>query len=307
MNLTSSHPFWSVNNGLPANYPSLRRDVSCDAVIIGGGITGALVAVHLVEAGVKTLLIDKRDIGTGSTSASTALLQYEIDVPLRELTRKVGPATAMRSYQLCRESIGKLERLAARLKIDCGFERKPSVFLARYQREISELREEFQLRRKMGIQLEFFDAVEVRKRFPFSRPAALFSQDGAQVDPHRLTHGLLAAGQRAGLEVCDRTEMARLEQTRRGRSHHDEGGVPDCSATSCDRGGVRVQSSLERGCRNLEEHLRAHQRAAPDDFRLASTVPHLGQRLALPVSANHQRRARHRRRRRRRLCEWKAA
>jgi glycine/D-amino acid oxidase-like deaminating enzyme len=216
MNLTSSHPFWSVSNGLPANYPSLQRDVSCDAVVIGGGITGALVAVHLVEAGVKTLLIDKRDIGTGSTSASTALLQYEIDVPLRELIQKVGVAAATRSYELCRESIGKLQRLASRLKIDCGFERKPSLFLARHQQEISELREEFQLRRKMGIELEFFDAAAIRKRFPFSRPAALFSQDGGQADPHRLTHGLLAAGERAGLEVCDRTETKRLEQTRRG-------------------------------------------------------------------------------------------
>ena len=216
MNLTSSHPFWSVSNGLPVNYPSLQRDVACDAVVVGGGITGALVAVHLVEAGVKTLLIDKRDIGTGSTSASTALLQYEIDVPLRELIQKVGPAAATRSYQLCCESIGKLERLASRLNIDCGFERKPSLFLARHQREIPELREEFQLRRKMGLELQFLDAAAIKKRFPFSRPAALFSQDGGQVDPHRLTHGLLAAGKRADLEVCDRTEMKRLEQTRRG-------------------------------------------------------------------------------------------
>jgi len=148
MKLTSSHPFWSVNNGLPANYPSLQRNVSCDAVIIGGGITGALVAVHLAEAGVKTLVLDKRDIGTGSTSASTGLLQYEIDIPLRELIKKVGPVAATRSYQLCRAAIGKLEQLAARLKIDCGFERKPSLFLARNQRETPELREEFQLRRK---------------------------------------------------------------------------------------------------------------------------------------------------------------
>jgi len=216
MNLTSHHPFWSVNNGLPANYPSLQRDVACDAVIIGGGISGALVAVQLVEAGVKTLLIDKRDIGTGSTCGSTALLQYEIDVPLRELIKKVGPVAATRSYQLCREAIGKLERLAARLKINCGFERKPSLFLARHKWEIPELREEFQLRRKLGIDLEFFEASAIWKRFPFIRPAALFSRDGGQVDPHRLTHGLLAAGQRAGLEVYDRTQMKRLEQTRRG-------------------------------------------------------------------------------------------
>ena len=215
-NLTSSHPFWSVNNGLPVNYPSLQRNVSCDAVVIGGGITGALAALHLAEAGVKTLVIDKRDIGTGSTSASTALLQYEIDVPLRELIKMVGPGAASRSYELCREAIGKLERLVARYKINCGFERKPSLFLARHQREIPDLREEFQLRRKMGIELEFYDAAAIRKRFPFSSPAALFSKDGGQVDPHRLTHGLLTAGKRAGLEVYDRTEMASLEQTHRG-------------------------------------------------------------------------------------------
>jgi len=216
MKLTSSHPFWSVNNGLPANYPSLQRDVSCDAVVIGGGITGALVAIHLAEAGVKTLVLDKRDIGTGSTSASTALLQYEIDVSLRELIKKIGPVAATRSYQLCRDAISKLEELAVRFKIDCGFERKPSLFLSRHPRELDEFREEFQLRRKMGIEVEFYDATAVRARFSFSRPAALFSKEGGQVDPHRLTHGLLAAGQRAGLEVYDRTKMTRLDETRRG-------------------------------------------------------------------------------------------
>src|SRR6185503_12959394 len=96
------------------------------------------------------------------------------------------------------------------------FERKPSLFMARYQWETPELREEFQLRRKMGIELEFYDAPAIRARFPFSRPAALFSKDGGQVDPHRLTHGLLAAGKRVGLEVYDRTKMARLEETGRG-------------------------------------------------------------------------------------------
>ncbi len=86
MNLISSHPFWSVNNGLPVDYPSLQRDVSCEAVVIGGGITGALVAVHLAEAGLKTLLIAKRHIGTGSTSASTALLQYGNPGPARGIS-----------------------------------------------------------------------------------------------------------------------------------------------------------------------------------------------------------------------------
>jgi glycine/D-amino acid oxidase-like deaminating enzyme len=216
MNLTSSHPFWSVSNGLPASYPSLQRDVSCDVVVIGGGITGALVALRLAESGVETLLIDKRDIGTGSTSASTAMLQYEIDVPLRELIKKVGHAAATRSYQLCLEAIGKVEQLTKHWHITCGFERKRSLYLARWQREIPEIREEYQLRRGMGLELEFLDAEALGARFPFTRPVGLYSHVGGQVDPHRLTHGLLTAGISLGLEVCDRTQMANLQHTRHG-------------------------------------------------------------------------------------------
>ncbi len=72
MNLTSDYPFWSIRNGLLANYPSLDRDLVCDVVVVGGGITGSLVSYHLAQAGVTTVLVDKREIGTGSTSASTA-------------------------------------------------------------------------------------------------------------------------------------------------------------------------------------------------------------------------------------------
>jgi len=152
MNLTSSHPFWSVSNGPPANYRALQRKVAGEAVAIGGGITGALMAVHRAEAGGKTLLIDKREIGTGSTRVSTALLRHEIDVPLRELIKKIGPVAATRSRRLCRDAIGKPERLAAHRKIDCGFHRLPSLFRALHQREIPELQEGFWLRQKMGIE-----------------------------------------------------------------------------------------------------------------------------------------------------------
>jgi glycine/D-amino acid oxidase-like deaminating enzyme len=216
MNLTSDHPFWSVRNGLLADYPSLPCDVSCDVVIVGGGITGALAAFHLADAGVAAILVDKRDIGTGSTSGSTGLLQYEVDVPLRKLVQQIGAAKANRSYQLCLLAINKLESLVKKLHLHCEFETKPSLFLARTKKEIPELREEFQLRKKLGIQLDFWDETEIEKHFSFSRSAALFSRDGGQVDPHRLTYGLLDRAGERGLKIFDRTEIIRLIPNRRG-------------------------------------------------------------------------------------------
>src|ERR1700722_4579056 len=91
VNLTSELPFWTVRDGLQQVYPPLTRDLKCDALVIGGGISGALLSHQLVRNGVDCVLIDRRDIGHGSTSASTALLQYEIDTPLYAFREKVIP------------------------------------------------------------------------------------------------------------------------------------------------------------------------------------------------------------------------
>ena len=78
MDLRSGCSFWLLKNGILADYPSLKHDESCEVVILGGGITGALVAYYLTQEGVETILIDKRDIGAGSTAASTALLHLHL-------------------------------------------------------------------------------------------------------------------------------------------------------------------------------------------------------------------------------------
>ena len=81
---------------------------------MGGGISGALVAYYLINAGIDCLLIDARTIGLGSTCASTSLLQYEIDTPLCELIQLVGTTNTVRAYGLCVESINILGKIAAK-------------------------------------------------------------------------------------------------------------------------------------------------------------------------------------------------
>jgi glycine/D-amino acid oxidase-like deaminating enzyme len=127
MDLRSGHAFWPLKNGLLGTYPPLVHDESCEVAVIGGGITGALVAYHLVTEGVDVVLLDKRDIATGSTAASTALLQYEIDIELHDLIGRVGEADAVRSYRLGLEAVDRIEELVGLVGNDCQFERKKSL------------------------------------------------------------------------------------------------------------------------------------------------------------------------------------
>src|SRR5436190_18898078 len=124
MDLRSGTPYFLIKNGYLFSYPSLDRNSRTDVVIIGGGICGALVAYYLVESGVDVVVLDRRHPGMGSTCASTALLEYEIDVSLVELSKKMGASDAAACYLLCLDAIYMLKHLAKKLGIDSEFESK---------------------------------------------------------------------------------------------------------------------------------------------------------------------------------------
>jgi glycine/D-amino acid oxidase-like deaminating enzyme len=161
-------------------------------------------------------VIDKRDVASGSTAASTALLQYEIDTALTDLIAMRGADHATRVYLASRDAVHKLASLAGRLPGNTGFDRKKSLYLARKRHDCKALRKEWELRRAIGIDVDWLERSDITDRFAFRRPAALLSHTAAQVDAYALTHALLREGSRLGLRVFDRTDVASIESTKRG-------------------------------------------------------------------------------------------
>lgn len=192
------------------------QDLECEVLVLGAGITGALCAYQLVKAGMDVAVLDKRDVASGSTSASTAMLQYEIDTPLTDLIERMGKADANRAYQVCLESIGKIATLCEEIGYPCGFTWKSSAYLASREKDVPGLQAEYAARREAGIELDFLSQADVEARFSFSRPAALLSKVAAEVDVYQLTHRLLQRSQEMGGRIFDRTQMASYEM---GKEH----------------------------------------------------------------------------------------
>jgi len=210
MDLTSELPFWTVRNGLLRIYPPLESDIRCDALIIGGGVSGALLAHRLVKHGVDSVLIDRRDIGHGSTSASTALLQYEIDTPLYKLRQQVGSQAAERAYFLGIEVIQALQNLAGK---DCGFALRPSLQIATRLSDVAGLKKEYEARHKLKFPVTMLDRRELRS-CGIEGAAALRSSIAGEVDPYRFTHRLLRLACSRGLRIFDRTTALRYAHSR---------------------------------------------------------------------------------------------
>ena len=122
MELRTGEPYWAIRNGLLQSYPPVRSDQSAEVVVLGAGITGALVARALALEGADVLVVDRHDVGMGSSAASTGLLQYATDRSLTSLIpkgwpgcqgcqgeamrthREVCPVTRSRSADKCRSA-----------------------------------------------------------------------------------------------------------------------------------------------------------------------------------------------------------
>lgn len=214
MDLKSGYPFWTVRNGLLNTFPALRENLDCDVLVVGAGITGALAAWHLQKAGHAVAVIDRREAGWGSTAASTALLQYEIDTELRDLSARYGEADAVLAYQACADAVRELGRIARRFR---GIDFKPmrSLYFASRWYHRRRLLREAALRSEHGFDVRILDGDALQAEFGFNAPAAILSSLAAQVDPYRLTHRLLADVVRRGGQVFDRTVMHAFEPRRR--------------------------------------------------------------------------------------------
>lgn len=211
MRLRTFESFWLVKNGILYSYPSLQTDMKTEILVIGGGITGALISHSLMEAGYEVMLIDKGDIAMGSSSATTSMLQYEIDVPMHRLSQMIGEEEAALCYRSGIEAILELEKLIKDNQIDCGFQMKESLFLAHSQKTSRWLREEYEIRNKYQLGVKWLDATSVKQKYDVVCHGAILSEVAASVDAYKLAHELIQLNVKRGMKVYDQTEIAQIE------------------------------------------------------------------------------------------------
>jgi glycine/D-amino acid oxidase-like deaminating enzyme len=212
--LRSGPSYWRAINGPPPHVPPLAGDAACEVAVIGGGISGALVAEHLVREGLDTLLVDEGDLAAESTSGSTGLLLYEVDTPLVDLIEHVGRDEAVHAYRRGLWAIDEIEKLTESMGDDCQFERRPSLYFASRLWHRRSLEQEYACRREFGFNVRFLDRSALADISSIAAPCALWSVGNAQIDPYRFTCGVLRAAIRGGLRAHAQTRVTGAERAK---------------------------------------------------------------------------------------------
>jgi glycine/D-amino acid oxidase-like deaminating enzyme len=213
--LRTGTPVWQTLGAAPLPTQVLASPQRADVVIVGAGITGALLAQQVAARGLSVILLDRRPPFHGSTAASTALLQFEIDTPLIRLADTIGFENAKRAWLRSFRALDDLAALVRKLRQRCAFRPRRALYLAGNILDPSELAEEEKLRRRIGLPSVLLQASELRGLCGIDRAAALLSDGVADVNPVLLTRGLLRRAIAQGTRLYSPAQLAEVEASGR--------------------------------------------------------------------------------------------
>lgn len=159
--------------------------------------------------------IDRRGPLLGSTPATTALVQFEIDEPLlTSLSDKIGAASGELAWRRSRLAVFNLRARIAELGIDCGVAATQSLYVAgNALGPPGALREEAEARQQAGIHASYLTASELKDAFGIDRDGAILSHDNLALDPRKLTAGLLLKALERGARLHAPVEATEIAQS----------------------------------------------------------------------------------------------
>ena len=177
-----------------------------DVVVVGAGILGCSIAVHLVDRGVRPILIDPQRPGQGASTGSFASISaFGKD-----------PAAL---FQLACAGMSGWPRFASRIGGDVGLRRAGEVRFASDPEEGRRLARQVVDARGRGYPVRLVDQAELARLLPDARigpvTAACFAPNDGQVEPPLVLAACRAELERAGVRFV----------VGRARVHLDDDGV----------------------------------------------------------------------------------
>lgn len=193
----------------------LPRRLRTEVLIIGAGISGVLVAHALAERGHEVTLIDRRMPLTGSTAASTALLQFEIDTPLIHLARRLGVRRAGRAWLRSKAALDALSATIHRAGLGATVATRASLYLAGDVLDARGLAAEAAARARLGLPSRWLGRRELQRLHGLRRAAAIHSEGNLAAQPLALAMGMLRRCLARGVRIHAPHEARELAASRR--------------------------------------------------------------------------------------------
>jgi sarcosine oxidase subunit beta len=171
-----------------------------EAIVVGGGYPGCSIAYHLSKAGVKTLLLEKKEISSGASGGNFGCIQVQ-------------DASLGLSLDLTMRSFPKVMDYERELEADLELTEIGSLIAATNVAEMEELEELYRGKKEAGLDIHMYGPEQLREAEPNMSHekflGATYYKQG-RLNPFKLMYSFLRKGKQMGLTVQEQTAVKEL-------------------------------------------------------------------------------------------------
>ncbi|MBC8230800.1 FAD-binding oxidoreductase [bacterium] len=174
--------------------------LTSDVIIIGGGVIGTATAYYLSKRNIKTILVEKNDLASGTSGACDGCIFMQSKKPGRHL-------------ELALQSAKLYQTLPDELECDIGYQKSGGMILIESEEQVAAMRQFTQQQQSAGLEVELLnieDALKIERHLSPKLVGATYSPMDVQVDPLSLTFAFAAAAKRLGAQILTGTEVTSI-------------------------------------------------------------------------------------------------
>ena len=190
--------------------PELRENIECDYLIVGGGITGVMLAYFLAkDSDKKIVLIEKDTIASGATGKAAGTLVLEGEVDLKDMMKIYGREKAISYWRAIHEALNTIKEVVTEENLECDYELQDAVYASMSRGHDSTIFEEYEMAKNMEQSVELVSGKDLLKvlNTPLYRHAIVYKNHGVSVNPLTFTQNLSRVTEKYGFTIYENTPL----------------------------------------------------------------------------------------------------
>ncbi|HOA32464.1 MAG: FAD-dependent oxidoreductase [Clostridia bacterium] len=193
---------WLDTCKLP-EYDALDKDIECDVLIMGGGLSGILTAFLLKQKGVDACIVESDRIASGTTGRTTGKVTIQHGLCYHNFLNQIGREKTL-MYKIANDEALKTYRyIVDKLNIECDFETKPAYVYTTEPKYAEAIKEEAEVAKDLGIDAEY---IEGKLPLPFPTECAVKFNNQAQFHPLKFISSIIQ-----GLKIYEKTKVLEID------------------------------------------------------------------------------------------------
>ncbi len=201
--------FWSA--GIEqTSQPALDRELYCDFLIIGGGLSGLSTALHIKKERptARVTLLDASKIGNGASGLNSGQCGTRIGPAIEKQVQSLGKERAANIYKYSQNAMEYAASLIKTYGIQCNLQARKQWQVALTEKDARILANRALLYQSLGFNVQLIARREIGKIFPDSTNILNAIEFPAYVfNPYKLCLGLKQTVLHAGVRIYEGTKV----------------------------------------------------------------------------------------------------